>query len=235
MLAAAALGALGAQLEQLQAAKQDWFAGASLVDKQGISLEADGAVTVRRQAFDKALRNFPKTDSPSIAKAARTMEVTDYDQVIAGERFCSRSERQALASAAATTWWSSTSVSRVRRVTDGCCACRACLGFEYDCGCPLWRCNAMDQAPCIIGGPGGCSGCSNSYGGDGTAADSSSGEESEDFLRAHRRRDQQRCADQPSPRLREICSNPLWPLLRCAPQPKGALGHISRCWSGGWA
>ena len=161
MLAAAALGALGAQLEQLQAAKQDWFVGASLVDEQDISLEADGAVTVRRQAFDKALRNFPKTDSPSKAKAARKMEVTDYDQVIAGERFCSRSERQALASAAATTWWSSTSVSRVRRVTDGCCACRACLGFEYDCGCPLWRCNAMDQAPCVIGGPGGCSGCSN--------------------------------------------------------------------------
>ena len=115
MLAAAALGALGAQLEQLQAAKHDWFVGASLVDKQDISLEADGAVTVRRQAFDKALRNFPKTDSPSKAKAARKMEVTDYDQVIAGERFCSRSERQALASAAATTWWSSTSVSRVRR------------------------------------------------------------------------------------------------------------------------
>ena len=62
MLAAAALGALGAQLEQLQAAKQDWFVGASLVDEQDISLEADGAVTVRRQAFDKALRNFPKTD-----------------------------------------------------------------------------------------------------------------------------------------------------------------------------
>ena len=103
MLAAAALGALGAQLEQLQAAKQDWFVGASLVDKQDISLEAEGAVTVRRQAFDKALRNFPKTDSPSKAKAARKMEVTDYDQVIAGERFCSRSERQALASAAATT------------------------------------------------------------------------------------------------------------------------------------
>ena len=119
MLAAAALGALGAQLEQLQAAKQDWFVGASLVDEQDISLEADGAVTVRRQAFDKALRNFPKTDSPSKAKAARKMEVTDYDQVIAGERFCSRSERQALASAAATTWWSSTSVSRVRRVING--------------------------------------------------------------------------------------------------------------------
>ena len=161
MLAAAALGALGAQLEQLQAAKQDWFVGASLVDEQDISLEADGAVTVRRQAFDKALRNFPKTDSPSKAKAARKMEVTDYDQVIAGERFCSRSERQALASAAATTWWSSTSVSRVRRLTGGCCACRACLGFEYDCGCPLWRCNAMDQdEPCVIG-PGGCAGCSN--------------------------------------------------------------------------
>ena len=100
MLAAVALGALKAQLEQLQAAKQDWFVGASLVDKQDISLEAgDGAVTVRRQAFDKALRNFPKTDSPFKAKAARKMEVTDYDQVIAGERFCSRSERQALASA----------------------------------------------------------------------------------------------------------------------------------------
>ena len=68
--------ALGAQLEQLQAAKQDWFVGAGLVDKQGISLEADGAVTVRRQDFDKALRNFPKTDSPSKAKAARKMEVT---------------------------------------------------------------------------------------------------------------------------------------------------------------
>ena len=94
----------------------------STIDEQDISLEADGAVTVRRQAFDKALRNFPKTDSPSKAKAARKMEVTDYDQVIAGERFCSRSERQALASAAATTWCSSTSVSRVRRVTDGCCA-----------------------------------------------------------------------------------------------------------------
>ena len=80
MLAAAALGALGAQLEQLQAAKQDWFVGASLVDEQDISLEADGAVTVRRQAFDKALRNFPKTDSPSKAKAARKMEVTDYDR-----------------------------------------------------------------------------------------------------------------------------------------------------------
>ena len=71
MLAAAALGALGAQLEQLQAAKHDWFVGASLVDEQDISLEADGAVTVRRQAFDKALRNFPKTDSPSKAKATR--------------------------------------------------------------------------------------------------------------------------------------------------------------------
>ena len=42
MLAAAALGALGAQLKQLQAAKQDWFVGASLVDEQDISLEADG-------------------------------------------------------------------------------------------------------------------------------------------------------------------------------------------------
>ena len=60
MLAAAALGALGAQLEQLQAAKQDWFVGASLVDEQDISLEADGAVTVRRQPpFDKALRATP--------------------------------------------------------------------------------------------------------------------------------------------------------------------------------
>jgi hypothetical protein len=46
MLAAAALGALGAQLEQLRAAKQDWCVGASLVDEQDISLEADGAVTL---------------------------------------------------------------------------------------------------------------------------------------------------------------------------------------------
>ena len=45
MLAAAALGALGAQLKQLQAAKADWFVGANPVDKQGISLQADGAVT----------------------------------------------------------------------------------------------------------------------------------------------------------------------------------------------
>ena len=84
--AASAAGRKGGAA-QLQAAKQDWFVGASLVDEQDISLEADGAVTVRRQAFDKALRNFPKTDPPSKAKAARKMEVTDYDQVIAGERF----------------------------------------------------------------------------------------------------------------------------------------------------
>ena len=44
MLAAAALGALGAQLKQLQAAKADWFVGANLVDKQDISLQADGAL-----------------------------------------------------------------------------------------------------------------------------------------------------------------------------------------------
>ena len=90
MLAAAALGALGAQLEQLQAAKADWFVGASLVDKQDISLEADGAVTLRRQPFEKALRNVPSMDSPSKTKATRKIEVTDYDQVIAGERLCTR-------------------------------------------------------------------------------------------------------------------------------------------------
>ena len=79
MLAAAALGALGAQLEQLQAAKQDWFVGASLVDEQDISLEADGAVTVRRQPpFDKALRNFPKMESPPKGKAERRLEVTSH-------------------------------------------------------------------------------------------------------------------------------------------------------------
>ena len=63
MLAAATLGALGAQLAEIRAAKQDWFVVAGRVDKQDISLEADGAVTVRRQQpFDKALRNFPKMD-----------------------------------------------------------------------------------------------------------------------------------------------------------------------------
>ena len=111
MLAAAALGALGAQLKQLQAAKADWFVGENLVDKQDISLQADGAVTVRRQPFDRALRNCPGMDSPAKAKAARKMQATDYDQVIAGERLCTGCERRALASAAATTWCSSTSVS----------------------------------------------------------------------------------------------------------------------------
>ena len=72
MLAAAALGALGAQLAEIRAAKQDWFVVAGRVDKQDISLEADGAVTVRRQQpFDKALRNFPKMDSLPMWGSAR--------------------------------------------------------------------------------------------------------------------------------------------------------------------
>ena len=49
MLAAATPGALGAQLAEIRVAKQDWFVVAGRVDKQDISLEADGAVTVRRQ------------------------------------------------------------------------------------------------------------------------------------------------------------------------------------------
>ena len=54
MLAAAALGALGAQLAEIRAAKEDWFVGAGRVDQEDVSLEADGAVTVRRQPpFDK--------------------------------------------------------------------------------------------------------------------------------------------------------------------------------------
>ena len=36
MLAAAALGALGAQLAEIRAAKGDWFVGAGRVDKQGV-------------------------------------------------------------------------------------------------------------------------------------------------------------------------------------------------------
>ena len=72
MLAAAALGALGAQLAEIRAAKEDWFVGAGRVDKQDVSLEADGAVTVRRQPpFDKALRNFPKMESPPKGKQGR--------------------------------------------------------------------------------------------------------------------------------------------------------------------
>ena len=39
MLAAAALGARGAQLAQIRAAKRDWFVGAGRVDKQDVSLE----------------------------------------------------------------------------------------------------------------------------------------------------------------------------------------------------
>ena len=46
MLAAAALGALGAQLAEIRAAKGDWFVGAGRVDKQGVFLEADGAVSL---------------------------------------------------------------------------------------------------------------------------------------------------------------------------------------------
>ena len=51
MLAAAALGALGAQLAEIRAVKADWFVGAGRVDQEDVSLEADGAVTVRRRAF----------------------------------------------------------------------------------------------------------------------------------------------------------------------------------------
>ena len=88
MLAAAALGALGAQLAEIRAAKEDWFVGAGRVDKQGASLEADGAVTVRRQQpFDKALRNFPNMESPPKGKAERRLEVTDYETVMSGEPF----------------------------------------------------------------------------------------------------------------------------------------------------
>ena len=73
MLTAATLGALGAQLADIRAAKQDWFVVAGRVDKQDISLEADGAVTVRRQQpFDKALRNCPKMDSPPKAMNERS-------------------------------------------------------------------------------------------------------------------------------------------------------------------
>ena len=103
MLAAAALGALGAQLEQLQAAKQDWFVGASLVDEQDISLEADGAVTVRRQPpFDKALRNFPKMDSPPKAMNERSTEMLDYEAVTKRE---SAPPRRALGVASVATTW----------------------------------------------------------------------------------------------------------------------------------
>ena len=88
MLAAAALGALGAQLAEIRAAKEDWFVGAGRVDKEDVSLEADGAVTVRRQPpFDKALRNFPKMESPPKGKAERRLEVTDYETVMSGEPF----------------------------------------------------------------------------------------------------------------------------------------------------
>ena len=88
MLAAAALGALGAQLAEIRAAKEDWFVGAGRVDKEDVSLEADGAVTVRRQPpFDKALRNFPNMESPPKGKAERRLEVTDYETVMSGEPF----------------------------------------------------------------------------------------------------------------------------------------------------
>ena len=88
MLAAAALGALGAQLAEIRAAKEDWFVGAGRVDQEDVSLEADGAVTVRRQPpFDKALRNFPKMESPPKGKAERRLEVTDYETVMSGEPF----------------------------------------------------------------------------------------------------------------------------------------------------
>ena len=64
------------------AAKEDWFARARIVDNQDVSLAADGAVTVRRQHFDKALRNFPKMDSPGKAKKDRKDEATDYDRCL---------------------------------------------------------------------------------------------------------------------------------------------------------
>ena len=59
-----------------------WFARARIVDNQDVSLAADGAVTVRRQHFDKALRNFPKMDSPGKAKKDRKDEATDYDRCL---------------------------------------------------------------------------------------------------------------------------------------------------------
>ena len=57
MLAAAALGALGAQLAEIRAAKEDWFVGAGRVDKEDVSLEADGAVIVRRQPRSSTRRS----------------------------------------------------------------------------------------------------------------------------------------------------------------------------------
>ena len=94
MLAAAAVGALAAQLAQLQAVKEDWFARARIVDNQDVSLAADGAVTVRRQRFDKALRNFPKMDSPGKAKKDRKNEATDYDRCLSRKHRPPRSERR---------------------------------------------------------------------------------------------------------------------------------------------
>ena len=77
MLAAAALGALGAQRAEIRAVEAGWFVGAGRVDQEDVSLEADGAVTVRRQPpFDKALRNFPKMESPP--KGAKSRPSGDW-------------------------------------------------------------------------------------------------------------------------------------------------------------
>ena len=106
MLAAATLGALGAQLAEIRAAKQDWFVVAGRVDKQDISLEADGAVTVRRQQpFDKALRNFPKMDSPPKAMNERSTEMLDYEAVTKRESPPHTHPRRALGVASVATTW----------------------------------------------------------------------------------------------------------------------------------
>ena len=58
MLAAAALGALGAQLEQLQAAKQDWFVGGAA--------RAAAAAASAPAAGDKQARVRAAEASPEI-------------------------------------------------------------------------------------------------------------------------------------------------------------------------
>ena len=45
MLAAAALGALGAQLAEIRAVKADWFVGAGRVDQEDVSLPGGGGIT----------------------------------------------------------------------------------------------------------------------------------------------------------------------------------------------
>ena len=136
MLAAATLGALGAQLAEIRAAKQDWFVVAGRVDKQDISLEADGAVTVRRQQpFDKALRNFPKMDSPPKAMNERSTEMLDYEAVTKRES-PPRAERWASLPSPRPGLCSSTNCRRAWLLS--------CPAFDYDCGCPLYRCNSID-------------------------------------------------------------------------------------------